>query len=941
MGEIMSLFNAILYSHELTRQFSNNDLGKFTSSLAEAKVQLNPHQIEAALFAFNSPYSKGAILADEVGLGKTIEAGLLLSQHWAERKRKIIIIAPASLRKQWSEELWDKFYLPSEILDKQSFTSLKKQGVKNPFNQENKILIVSYEYIKNVEEELIAIPWDLVVIDEAHRLRNIFKGSNKTSLSIQRTFRDRKKILLTATPIQNSLSELYGLCSFIDEHLFGDHNSFKKQFSRLNDEEDSRFYDLKERLKYICKRTLRKDVLEYIKYTNRIPILEKFTPSDKEQELYEKISAYLQREDILALPKSQRHLITMVMRKLLASSSFAITGTLDSLIGRLKEQMGIPNEINIYEHFSGDYEALTEEEDEWGFEEENEEEKRELEIIRKELEELMNYKKLAESISENEKAKTLITALEKGLNKTKELGGEEKAVIFTESKRTQDFLYELLNTKEEYKNKIVIFNGTNTGEKSKQIYNEWLLKNRDTDKISESKTANQRQALVDYFKEEGKLFIATEAAAEGINLQFCSLVINYDLPWNPQRIEQRIGRCHRYGQKHDVVVINFINENNEADKRVYELLDEKFNLFKGVFGASDEVLGAIESGVDFEKRILDIYQKCRNDYQIEEEFNKLQDELKEQIDNKLESTRKKLLDNFDTEVHYKLKTTLDTSTEYLDRFNDKLLKIAKYELKDKAIFDENFGFEYQGSKYKIGRMIEDAHQFSLRNELAHSIIEKYKKMDMVEGEVIFDYFGSNIVSAMEPYRGKNGYLLLSKINVKTNNEEEYFIYSAIDHEGSVIEDEIAQKFFELKIKNYIERTLDVDKSKLFEVFNKEKESIFEKVQLRNDEFFEREDEKITKWAEDLKSSLNSEIADLEKEIKEMQDARRRASGKEKITLVKELRELEKKRDEKEDELKAKRKDIDRRKNEILDDLILSSDMESNSKHLFFIKWRVE
>ena len=937
----MSLFNAILYSHELTRQFSNNDLGKFTSSLAEAKVQLNPHQIEAALFAFNSPYSKGAILADEVGLGKTIEAGLLLSQHWAERKRKIIIIAPASLRKQWSEELWDKFYLPSEILDKQSFTSLKKQGVKNPFNQENKILIVSYEYIKNVEEELIAIPWDLVVIDEAHRLRNIFKGSNKTSLSIQRTFRDRKKILLTATPIQNSLSELYGLCSFIDEHLFGDHNSFKKQFSRLNDEEDSRFYDLKERLKYICKRTLRKDVLEYIKYTNRIPILEKFTPSDKEQELYEKISAYLQREDILALPKSQRHLITMVMRKLLASSSFAITGTLDSLIGRLKEQMGIPNEINIYEHFSGDYEALTEEEDEWGFEEENEEEKRELEIIRKELEELMNYKKLAESISENEKAKTLITALEKGLNKTKELGGEEKAVIFTESKRTQDFLYELLNTKEEYKNKIVIFNGTNTGEKSKQIYNEWLLKNRDTDKISESKTANQRQALVDYFKEEGKLFIATEAAAEGINLQFCSLVINYDLPWNPQRIEQRIGRCHRYGQKHDVVVINFINENNEADKRVYELLDEKFNLFKGVFGASDEVLGAIESGVDFEKRILDIYQKCRNDYQIEEEFNKLQDELKEQIDNKLESTRKKLLDNFDTEVHYKLKTTLDTSTEYLDRFNDKLLKIAKYELKDKAIFDENFGFEYQGSKYKIGRMIEDAHQFSLRNELAHSIIEKYKKMDMVEGEVIFDYFGSNIVSAMEPYRGKNGYLLLSKINVKTNNEEEYFIYSAIDHEGSVIEDEIAQKFFELKIKNYIERTLDVDKSKLFEVFNKEKESIFEKVQLRNDEFFEREDEKITKWAEDLKSSLNSEIADLEKEIKEMQDARRRASGKEKITLVKELRELEKKRDEKEDELKAKRKDIDRRKNEILDDLILSSDMESNSKHLFFIKWRVE
>ena len=183
------------------------------------------------------------------------------------------------------------------------------------------------------------------------------------------------------------------------------------------------------------------------------------------------------------------------MRKLLASSSFAITGTLDSLIGRLKEQMGIPSEVDIYQHFSEDFEALDEEEDEWGFEEENEEDKKELDLIKKELEELMQYKKLAESINENEKAKTLITALEKGLKKTLELGGQEKAVIFIESKRTQDFLYELLNSKEDYKDKIVIFNGTNTGDKAKKIYNDWLVKNSDTDKISESKTANQKQSL--------------------------------------------------------------------------------------------------------------------------------------------------------------------------------------------------------------------------------------------------------------------------------------------------------------------------------------------------------------------------------------------------------------------------------------------------------------
>jgi len=129
--------------------------------------------------------------------------------------------------------------------------------------------------------------------------------------------------------------------------------------------------------------------------------------------------------------------------------------------------------------------------------------------------------------------------------------------------------------------------------------------------------------LVEYFRDEAVIMIATEAGAEGINLQFCSLVVNYDLPWNPQRIEQRIGRCHRYGQRHDVVVVNFLNRKNAADQRVYQLLSEKFKLFEGVFGASDEVLGNIESGVDFEKRIAQIYQQCRTEDEIQSAFDAL------------------------------------------------------------------------------------------------------------------------------------------------------------------------------------------------------------------------------------------------------------------------------------------------------------------------------
>jgi len=177
-----------------------------------------------------------------------------------------------------------------------------------------------------------------------------------------------------------------------------------------------------------------------------------------------------------------------------------------------------------------------------------------------------------------------------------------------------------------------------------------------------------RAALVDYFKNNAKIMIATEAAAEGINLQFCSLVVNYDLPWNPQRIEQRIGRCHRYGQNFDVVVINFINQKNEANKRVFELLSEKFNLFQGVFGASDEILGSIESGVDFEKRIVKIYQECRRTEEIKEAFDKLQSELEEQITEKMKNTKQKLLDNFDKEVHEKLRVNLNKSNEYINKY---------------------------------------------------------------------------------------------------------------------------------------------------------------------------------------------------------------------------------------------------------------------------------
>src|SRR5450432_1069755 len=171
-------YHAKYFAYELTKQCAADSVEKIAASLADAQVDLNPHQIEAALFAFRSPLSKGAILADEVGLGKTIEAGILLAQKWAERKRKLLIIVPSNLRKQWNQELSEKFFLPSVILETRSFNEQLKQKNLNPFTRPE-IVICSFQFGRSKDVYVSQIAWDLVVIDEAHRLRNVYKPTNK------------------------------------------------------------------------------------------------------------------------------------------------------------------------------------------------------------------------------------------------------------------------------------------------------------------------------------------------------------------------------------------------------------------------------------------------------------------------------------------------------------------------------------------------------------------------------------------------------------------------------------------------------------------------------------------------------------------------------------------------------------------------------------------
>jgi ERCC4-related helicase len=975
------------FAHQLTLKGAANSIDRMAGTLLDAQVDLNPHQIDAALFATGNPLSKGVILADEVGLGKTIEAGLLIAQRWAERKRRILIIVPANLRKQWHQELADKFGLAADIVEARSFRQAVKEGSPNPF-ESKRIIICSYQFAAGKADMVRSVPWDLAVVDEAHRLRNVYKPENKTARTLRDALAHARKVFLTATPLQNSLLELYGLVSFIDDRVFGDLESFKAQFGHLRDA--GSFNALKHRIGPICKRTLRRQVEAYVKYTKRIPLLREFVPGADETRLYNLVSEYLQRDSLHALPNSQRQLITLVLRKLLASSTFAIAGALESLIRRLKKTLDekSPAVAEIVEELDSDYESLNETADELDGEQAEDERRKtaqEIAAIRSEVKDLEGFRQLAVSITENAKGLTLLQALKVAFDRLVELGAERKAIIFTESRRTQDYLFTLL-ARTEHSDGVVLFNGSNGDAHARRIYSEWIERHKGSDRVSGSRTADTRAALVDWFREGGTIMIATEAGAEGINLQFCSLVINYDLPWNPQRIEQRIGRCHRYGQKHDVVVVNFLNRENEADKRVYELLDQKFELFNGVFGASDEVLGAVESGVDFERRIADIYQNCRHPTQIHEAFEQLQLDLAGEINDAMLNARKALLENFDEDVQQRLRIAKRNTEASLDRMERLLMRFSCALLNGYAVFDENDqGFSLNSlpkqviealaheaiplGRYELPRRSEEAHIYRLQHPLAQGLLKAALHFDLKPARLILDYDGYGAkVSVVEALRGKIGTVVVQMLRVESLGAVEEYLLAAGNAGDNILDTELTERLLALPGRAVeISRNgvlpeqrillsttatkhpgLDFEAAHVVvpdavqHALDRQKTIVIGEVECRNLVFFTDESEKLDAWADDLKVALEHEIKDLDRRVKE---ARTKGKGAvtlaEKLAAQREQRDLEGQRDKKRRELFSRQDEIQARRDHLISDLERQLSQRLTLETLLCCEWELQ
>jgi len=967
---VISAYHAKYYAHALTGRHAADGVDRLSQSLFDASVDLNPHQIEAALFALRNPLQEGVLLADEVGLGKTIEAALVLCQYWAERRRHLLVIGPASLRKQWAQELHDKFAVPTTVVDA---VALRKQSAGDTLATlqamvGKAIVIMSYQFAAKLEAELCAIPWDVVVIDEAHKLRNAHRASNRTGQALKRALDGRKKLLITATPLQNSLMELYGLSTLLDEHLFGDEAAFRKQFIASNAGMD----ELRERLAGFAKRTLRRDVLEYIKYTERKALTQPFDPTDDEQSLYERISAFLQREDSYALPKQQRHLTALILRKLLASSSHAVAATLAIIRERLErllagesengdamlaEQIIADDDLTsdyLEEDASGDEESSTADASESPTDSDAHAKRT---AIAAEIAELTSFIDAAEALQTDTKAQALLKALALGFGKMAELGAPRKAIIFTESRRTQEYLHRFLSANG-YAGKLVLFSGTNNHPDSTAIYQRWLEEFKGTDRVTGSPQVDRRTALIDHFRKDdgtgAEIMIATEAAAEGVNLQFCALIINYDLPWNPQRVEQRIGRCHRYGQRFDVVVINFLNTRNQADQRVLELLTEKFNLFTGVFGASDEVLGRVESSIDFEKRILKIYDTCRQPEQIEAAFNALQAELEDVIAGRIEETQTQLLENFDEDVHDRLKLRLADAQARLDKLGRWFWGLTQYALRDCARFDENaYAFSLTNpppgiapGRYQLIRGAAQpemlAHAYRLNHPLGEWSIDQSLHAPTPAASLKLDYakHGARI-SVIERLRGKSGWLTLVRAEVAAFETTEALIFSGLTDDGEPLDQETCEKLMGIPAVGKPGATQTAVPGALAANSQRAVAATIAQVLEANQRLFNEERDKLERWADDKLLASEEALKNTKARIAQLKrDARKAATLQEHDGIQRELSELERKQRRQRQEIFDVEDEIIAKRDELIASLQQRLQEKTETETLFTLHWQV-
>jgi superfamily II DNA or RNA helicase len=651
-------------AEDLVRRRRSDEDRRYSAPQRAAKIDANPHQVEAVIFALARLREGGCILADEVGLGKTIEAGLVIAQIMAEGARRVLLVAPKPLLGQWRQELYQLFDIDAR----------EGRAERGGFDGDG-VFLIGREAVgseRGRDALLAAAPFDLWVIDEAHEVfAGIYKrfdsfGAYKEDAEHAQTagrVRDVLStyrppvLLLTATPIQNSLAELWGLVQYVDPlgTLLGDLGTFREVFCGADDRQlvPGQEGELRSRLKLVVQRTLRRQAKEFLEkpFVPRQAQAFDYAMSPAEKSLYDDVTKYLLEPGILAFQGNQRQLLLLGFHRRMGSSTRALAASLEGVAARLRRIAGGERSEDADARDAKQFAEDLEDEDveivEKGSrvgpaEAEPKDRRDDPEAQQAELRRVEDFIRRAKALGDDDsKFRALLKALNVVTERARAGQGAGKIVIFTESLITQGYLRErLVESRAVSDDEVTLFRGTNDSARVEQAVERWSNETPQDEGARPSPDVAARLALVHEFKTRSRVFISTEAGAKGLNLQFCDTIVNYDLPWNPQRIEQRIGRCHRYGQRNTVTVITFIARDNEAQRLTYDILSQKMSLFDTVLDASDQILHSSERldsgtlvsalGAEFEAELRRIYERSRTIEEVTAELHALRDRVEEE-----------------------------------------------------------------------------------------------------------------------------------------------------------------------------------------------------------------------------------------------------------------------------------------------------------------------
>jgi hypothetical protein len=689
-------FNQRILAEDLVRVRRPDDRERYAASQRQARIDPNPHQIDAVIFALRRVREGGCILADEVGLGKTIEAGLVIAQSRAEGAERVLLIVPKSLIGQWQNELFNLFGIQAS----EDQTNFFAPGV----------YLVGREFAGSERgAELLGavLPFDLVVIDEAHEIfaglhrrygrDGLYDETSDEALMAHRVrgfLRTAPVLLLTATPMQNSLAELWGLVQYVEPTgtLLGDITTFREVFCSDDDRTlvPGQEHELQRRLAMVLQRTLRRQAQEFLDrpFTQRRCRLYEYEMSDDERSLYDDVTEYLLQPSLYAFSGRQRRLLLIGFHRRMASSIPALAASLENVAARLRR-------LRAGQRIADDeIEVLHDLEEDTDVEESGEDAPMPTNrgAVDAELARVEGFVVRARSLPHDAKARSFQDAIRVVLDLGREGRSSGKAVVFTESITTQEYLRKLLLDTGLGDEEITLFRGTNDHGRAQQAHTRWL--EEEGRKLAPgsrpSREVAVRLALVHEFSTRSKVLVCTEAGAKGLNLQFCETVINYDLPWNPQRIEQRIGRCHRYSQQRDVTVVNFLAKDNEAHRLTFEILSQKLDLFGRVLDASDVVLHEPRTdapeivvsalSLEFETDLRNIYSRSRTLDEVTREIAALRDKItvrRDAYEKEYQRTSQIIESRFDEDVRRVFKRLREDLPEGLVQLDRDLAELVE------------------------------------------------------------------------------------------------------------------------------------------------------------------------------------------------------------------------------------------------------------------------